>query len=101
MDKRDETIAKLREALSFYADPGSYHAISFMLDRPCGGFADDFSDDHGDDFYRRRMPGALARRVLAESDSGVLSDIKCESHDTPLKIEPKLFCQECTEEALK
>jgi hypothetical protein len=100
IDKRDETIAILREALRFYADPGNYHAISFMFDRPCGGFADDFSKDHGDEFYRRRMPGALARRVLRESDSGVLSPVQCEAHGIPLRVEPQLFCDKCTEEAL-
>ena len=42
---------KLREALEFYADPENYHAIGFRFDRPCGGFADDFSDDHGHEFY--------------------------------------------------
>lgn len=51
-------------ALHFYADPETYHAIMFMVDRPAGGFADDFSDDHGDEFYNREMPGAAARAAL-------------------------------------
>ena len=55
---------KLREALEFYADPENYHAIGFRFDRPCGGFADDFSEDHGHDFYDRPMPGKLARETL-------------------------------------
>lgn len=97
-DKRDEIIARLREALSFYADPGTYHAVSFMFDPPCGGFQDDFSDDHGDYVYEgRRKPGKLARQVLRESQ--LASETLCEVHGTPLVVEPVLFCQECTDEA--
>jgi hypothetical protein len=57
----DEMVA----ALAFYADPGSYHAVAFHFDPPCGGFAEDFSEDHGEPFYDRPMPGATARRALA------------------------------------
>lgn len=66
-DERDEArpkAAALREALAFYADPESYHAIGFLADRPCGAFADDFSEDHGDEYYNRPMPGKAAREAL-------------------------------------
>lgn len=62
----EEIIKKLVVALAFYAEPGTYHAISFIADRPCGGFGDDFAEDHGDDFYERAMPGDLARKTLRE-----------------------------------
>jgi len=61
-DERD----KLLEALCFYADPDNYFAILFYPDPPCGGFMDDFSDDHEGDFDRK-MPGALARKTLKET----------------------------------
>ncbi len=54
----------LWDALEFYANPQSYHAMSFIADRPAGEFADDFSEDHGDEFYDRAMPGKRARAVL-------------------------------------
>lgn len=57
-------VLRAEEALDFYADPENYHAISFLMDRPCGGFADDFSEDHGHPDYDRPMPGALARKTL-------------------------------------
>jgi hypothetical protein len=38
----------------------------FDVDPPGGAFADDFSEDHGDDYYDREMPGKLAREVLEE-----------------------------------
>ena len=60
-DERD----KLLKALCFYADSDNYFAISFFPDPPCGGFMDDFSDDHEGDFDRK-MPGALARKALRE-----------------------------------
>lgn len=53
----------LRAALEFYADPESYHAISFVIDQTAGWFAGDFSDDHGYEDYDRAMPGKLAREV--------------------------------------
>ena len=59
-----DTCIMLADALSFYGSPSSYHAIWFVVDPPCGGFADDLSEDHGDD-YERQMPGKLAREVLA------------------------------------
>jgi hypothetical protein len=55
---------RLRKALEFYADPATYHAIAFLPDPPCGDFVGDFSEDHGDSFYPRAMPGMKAREVL-------------------------------------
>jgi hypothetical protein len=63
--ERDALVA-LATALAFYAEPETYHAIFIVPDRPAGGFADDFSEDHGDPFYKRPMPGAKARAVLRE-----------------------------------
>ena len=60
-----DTCIMLASALSFYGNPASYHAVGFWVDPPAGGFADDFSEDHGDDYYDRDMPGKLAREVLA------------------------------------
>lgn len=60
-----KTIEEMTAALEFYADPGTYHACGFFFDRPTGGFDEDFSEDHGDPFYDRPMPGKLARQVLA------------------------------------
>lgn len=67
MTQHEITLAQLDQAidaLAFYANPESYHALVIVGDPPCGGFADDFSDDHGFDYYDRPMPGALAREVL-------------------------------------
>jgi hypothetical protein len=50
--------------LQFYAAPESYHAVAFDADAPAGGFASDFSKDHGDEFYNREMPGQAARSIL-------------------------------------
>lgn len=55
---------ELLVALSFYAEPGTYHACGFLFDRPCGGFDEDFDEDHGDDFYERPMPGKRARQAM-------------------------------------
>ena len=57
-------VERLTEALYFYADPDTYFAIAFWFDPPCGDFQDDFSEDHGNSFYNRAMPGKLARAVL-------------------------------------
>ena len=57
-------LSVLLEALCMYGDPESYHAMSFMGDRPCGAFADDFGTEHGDEFYGRDMPGKTARNAL-------------------------------------
>lgn len=61
-----DTLVALASALAFYAEPETYHAIFILPDRPAGEFADDFSEDHGDPFYERPMPGAKARAVLKE-----------------------------------
>jgi hypothetical protein len=57
----------LREALEFYADPETYHAIAILGDRPCGEFADDMSVDFWTKNcgYDRPMPGKRAREALA------------------------------------
>jgi hypothetical protein len=60
-----QQVEILREALEFYADPATYHALAIWADPPCGDFVEDFSDDHGDDFYNREMPGKTARAALA------------------------------------
>lgn len=59
-----QLVYTLTDAVEFYANPETYHAISFLADPPCGDFADDFSEDHGDPFYDRAMPGKLAREAL-------------------------------------
>lgn len=60
--------ARLREALEFYANPETYHAVAFMCDRPGGGWEDDFDESHGHEFYERPMPGMKARAALKETD---------------------------------
>lgn len=66
----DAETTRLREALEFYADPDTYHAISFMGDRPCGAFADDLSEDEFTEEagYFRPMPGKTAREALAHEE---------------------------------
>jgi hypothetical protein len=59
-------IERLRAALKFYADPETYHAIGFFPDPPCGGFVEDFDEEHGHEFYNRPMPGKRARKALEE-----------------------------------
>lgn len=59
----------LREALSFYADPGTYHACTFLFDSPTGGFDEDFDLDHGDPEYDRPMPGKVARQALTHGET--------------------------------
>ena len=58
-----ELIIMLTYAVSFYADPGTYFAIAFFSDPPCGDFANDFSGtiDMG------IKPGKLARKVLGRT----------------------------------
>ena len=57
-------VSDLIDALRFYASASTYHAMEVLADQPAGEFADDFSDDHGDEFYQRAMPGRLARETL-------------------------------------
>lgn len=75
MKYTEEDIKALILALEFYADPETYHAIGFFPDRPCGDFMEDFSEDHGDDFYDRPMPGKRARDVLSKIDLGKNDEI--------------------------
>ena len=56
-------VARYREALEFYADPETYHAINIYADPPCGAFRDDFGP-HNHWFYEREMPGKRARSAL-------------------------------------
>ena len=68
IDSQAKEIAGLREALSFYADPDTYAAITFIGDPPCGEFEDDFSyievSSSGTP-YQREMPGKRARAAIA------------------------------------
>lgn len=66
----DPRVQRLIDALEFYADPETYHALAIWADPPCGDFMEDFSEDHGDPFYNRPMPGKTARAALAEWDEG-------------------------------
>ena len=58
-------LAVVVQALEFYADPETYHACTFMFDRPTGGFDKDMEQEHGHPDYDRPMPGKLARHTLA------------------------------------
>ena len=60
-----EKIKRLIKALVSYGNPDSYFAIGFLLDHPCGSFANDFEIIPGGD-YDRPMPGKLARQTLIE-----------------------------------
>lgn len=67
LERHQRLSGTLHDALKFYADPESYHAIAFMCDRPCGEFADDFgpvTHPH----YSRIMPGKHARQTLQEAE---------------------------------
>jgi len=55
---------KCIEALMFYGNPETYHAIGFLPDPPCGAFAEDVGDDHVHPNYPRPMPGKRARETL-------------------------------------
>ncbi len=63
-DKYEKALLVAVEALALYAEPESYHAISLLVDRPCGWFAEDRSLIRGHPFYKRSMHGAAARRAL-------------------------------------
>ena len=67
-------LVQLSDALEFYANPESYHAVAFMVDPPCGEFGEDFDaagfDEYTDIPYNRDMPGKRARftlRLLTEA----------------------------------
>lgn len=63
IERYQRALGILYDTLCEYADPGFYHAVLFMADRPAGGFADDLSVVANSD-YDREMPGALARKAL-------------------------------------
>jgi len=68
LDWQPPWMVDVVEGLAFYANPGNYHAVAFMFDPPCGGFADDFDEDHGETLlYNRPMPGKRAREALAKA----------------------------------
>ena len=78
---------QMYEALTFSADPESYFAIGFLPDKPCGDFADDFSDDHGHEDIKGFRPGRRARAAIAAmgyrapanvQDKGAVKDDKKE-----------------------
>lgn len=54
-------LNELSEAVAFYADPETYHAISFISDSPCGEFSNDLSNNN---YYDYPKPGKLGRYVL-------------------------------------
>lgn len=64
LDKYDEIVNELKDALEFYADPNSYFGIMFFTDHPCGDFSEDVSEDHGFNHYDRPMPGKHARKII-------------------------------------
>lgn len=63
MRRYKELCGLLHDALAFYANPETYHAIAFLGDPPCGEFANDCSLEHTAD-YDRPMPGKMARETL-------------------------------------
>lgn len=62
----ERMLTQAVEALGFYGNPETYHAISFLCDRPCGVFDEDFGTqrEHQHRGYQRAMPGRLARKTL-------------------------------------
>jgi len=62
----DSVIEDLVEALAFYANPETYHAVGFLFDHPSGDFKDDFSHDDWMD-YDRPMAGKHARDALIQT----------------------------------
>lgn len=64
-------ITRLCEALEFYADPETYHAVMVLGDGSFGAFLDDLVQDHGHVDYDRPMPGSRARAALGITYEGV------------------------------
>jgi hypothetical protein len=66
LKRYQKALGMVMEALEFYADPEEYHAVAFMVERPAGGFADDFGSprEHRHPHYDRPMPGKRARKAL-------------------------------------
>lgn len=59
-----DAVPEVVKALALYADPGFYHAITIVGDRPTGGFDEDVSMVDSYYGYDRPMPGKHAREVL-------------------------------------
>jgi len=61
----DEVYDKLMialDALRFYADPGTYFAIAYMPDPPCGDFINDFEETISMGY----KPGKIARKAIQD-----------------------------------
>jgi hypothetical protein len=72
-----ENFFDLLKALTFYADCDSYYAMSIIADRPCGEFADDYSDvniidDNDETVETRTSPGKRARDMISDIFSDLL-----------------------------
>lgn len=91
----------LREALEFYADPEVYHGVAFMFDPPGGGWKEDFSEDHGNSFYERPMPGMRARAALDKASPNSptpaknIGWIKCHVCGGRTGLDRAVICGEC------
>ncbi len=68
--KYQDTIARLRAALEFYANPETYFGIGFFPDSPSGEFIEDFEELTGGlghpDGGEWVKPGKRARAALSE-----------------------------------
>lgn len=69
------------EALQFYSDEATYHAVAFVADPPAGSFMDDFSEDEGSE-YERPMPGKTARAALSAINA-MISAAPGQNQDQP------------------
>ena len=77
LERYQKALGVAVEALRFYANCETYHAVAFMFDRPSGDFAEDFSTSKE---YGRAMPGRTARKALSklERSYGSLTTINAE-----------------------
>lgn len=57
----EEQLEIALDALAFYADPETYHAIMILADKPTGGFDEDLSEN---DYYDYDKPGKRAREAF-------------------------------------
>jgi len=57
----EEKFSRLIEALMFYENPDTYHAVSLAFDPPCGPLINDLEYNTE---YKRKLPGKLARETL-------------------------------------
>jgi hypothetical protein len=68
-EKAEAERETLEETLWFYADPGTYFAIAFFPDPPCGEFMDDFEEPNPElemwDGIPSPKPGKRARAALS------------------------------------